>query len=426
MVKAPAIPSGKALVTTKKMPAYDEPAKVDVNGHRHFLQMMAHLLQAKEAGKTDGGKMAFRTMSEGRAHTSEHSDGAKKKHLVREGQGDAIEALALLQAHRQPGDFVLKASEGSKHDLAGKLALGEAQGGAAIDSRRHKGDGQVLAQNLKHPYAPGFAPDRIDDRLSKPTPVHMAMNAPLTGVPSRGRDAVPAEAKPVRLNGEPIAANAKASTEKTFAASGRTIPAIADAIKSDESNRGSDFNRFGKPHNGEAAAWFSSGPMSKIQQLVLHGQSAPTRAVDIVEQVKAAVTKGNFKTLADGSMQLSIKLHPAHLGELQIVLVKNETGLDVTLIAHTEAAKKLLESQLGDLKQSFQTLGMNVHKIDIQQPNAAQAQSSGFSGYPDGHSGGGHGREQGDKKPPTGREDQGDHDVGHAFDDWLTEGGSSS
>ena len=122
--------------------------------------------------------------------------------------------------------------------------------------------------------------------------------------------------------------------------------------------------------------FFTPGAMNKVQQFVLHvGKTAqPDVSQQIVDQVKSVISSGNLKTFLDGNMQLTVKLHPANLGSVNVTLLQTDDGLLATITTHSGATKDIVESQLSQLKHALISAGVNVQKIDVAQ--ATQPQQS--------------------------------------------------
>ncbi|WP_214482685.1 flagellar hook-length control protein FliK [Bacillus sp. SM2101] len=108
------------------------------------------------------------------------------------------------------------------------------------------------------------------------------------------------------------------------------------------------------------------GQMDKIQQFVLFvGQ--PDKGANqeqFIKDFQNILAKGNLSFL-NGNKTLQIKLFPEHLGSLRIELQQTEAGMLARIITSSTAAKELIESQLFNLKQSFQAQNIQVDKLVI-------------------------------------------------------------
>jgi|GEM_PF-5149882 len=67
-----------------------------------------------------------------------------------------------------------------------------------------------------------------------------------------------------------------------------------------------------------------------------------------------------------GTQKLLIRLSPEHLGMLKIELTQTENGLAAKILASSQQAKDLLESQIHGLRQAFIQQNIDVNRIDLQ------------------------------------------------------------
>lgn len=64
--------------------------------------------------------------------------------------------------------------------------------------------------------------------------------------------------------------------------------------------------------------------------------------------------------------KIFIKLYPEHLGMVKIELTQTEKGLAAKIVASTQRAKEILESQLHGLRQAFIQQNLEVNRLDLQ------------------------------------------------------------
>lgn len=109
-------------------------------------------------------------------------------------------------------------------------------------------------------------------------------------------------------------------------------------------------------------------PMTKAEQYVLHIGSADKgmNKEGFLREFQQLLGRSSFMQNGDHS-KLMIKLFPEHLGSLRIEIVKNEHGMTAKMIASTQQAKELLESQVSSLKQAFTNQQIHVDRLEIQQ-----------------------------------------------------------
>ena len=155
-----------------------------------------------------------------------------------------------------------------------------------------------------------------------------------------------------------------------------SVAGAQNAAKGQQDNQDDVMNHSSKQ------PFFIPGEMNKVQQFVLHAGKTvqPDVSQQIGDQVKSVISSGNLKTFLDGNMQLTVKLHPANLGSVNVTLLQTDDGLLATITTHSGATKDLVESQLSQLKHALISTGVNVQKIDVAQatqPQQSEAQQQG-------------------------------------------------
>lgn len=75
-----------------------------------------------------------------------------------------------------------------------------------------------------------------------------------------------------------------------------------------------------------------------------------------------------FKTMAkaDGAKELVVQLEPKELGKLVVKLTSVEGTVSVKILAHAPVTRELLETGLGNLRQSFAEQGIRFDKMEIE------------------------------------------------------------
>lgn len=97
------------------------------------------------------------------------------------------------------------------------------------------------------------------------------------------------------------------------------------------------------------------------------------------EQMDKFMVKQFTLSGAGGISEANINLHPEHLGEVQIRITIAHGQMSAQFIAHSEAAKDLLESQMSQLRGSLQSQGIQVERVEVvQQPQQTADGSSLF------------------------------------------------
>lgn len=89
-----------------------------------------------------------------------------------------------------------------------------------------------------------------------------------------------------------------------------------------------------------------------------------------------------------GSTEAKFNLFPEHLGHLEVKIVSQDGQVSVQIVTDSSIAKESLEGQLHQLRQSLQTQGLQVQKLEIvqQMPDSFDSNQAGLS-FSQGNSG---------------------------------------
>ncbi|MRG85397.1 flagellar hook-length control protein FliK [Salinibacillus xinjiangensis] len=122
-----------------------------------------------------------------------------------------------------------------------------------------------------------------------------------------------------------------------------------------------------------------SMPMSKTEQYTLylqrsHGQQSKASESNLLEEMQKVIKSSRF-IQNGGSTQLTIKLKPAHLGDMMLSFtqINGETAVKITVTS--QVAKEMVESNLTQLRHMFSPQQVVVEK---QAEPIIQQQSSSF------------------------------------------------
>jgi flagellar hook-length control protein FliK len=86
---------------------------------------------------------------------------------------------------------------------------------------------------------------------------------------------------------------------------------------------------------------------------------------------------------ADGVHRLTVHLHPADLGPVQVVAEVRNGDISVQLAGATEAGREALRNSLGDLKRELQQSGFGNCSLDLRQGSPQQEQARQQFGFLD-------------------------------------------
>lgn len=121
----------------------------------------------------------------------------------------------------------------------------------------------------------------------------------------------------------------------------------------------------------------STGVMAKAQQAVLYlgeGKTEQARSQEFVKQFQDLLGKSNLQSFKNGTQQLTLKLHPEHLGRLDVKLTQQNGQLTAQLLTTTKTARDMVESQIQQLRTTFQQQNIQVDRIEIQQQQTSNLQ----------------------------------------------------
>ncbi|SDN28128.1 flagellar hook-length control protein FliK [Alkalicoccus daliensis] len=103
------------------------------------------------------------------------------------------------------------------------------------------------------------------------------------------------------------------------------------------------------------------------QQPVMAQENNKASQEALIRQFENLLSKSNFQQLQNGIQQLTVKLHPASLGRLDITIQQINGVMTARLLTSTNTARELMESQVHQLKQAFQGSNLQVERIEITQ-----------------------------------------------------------
>jgi len=85
----------------------------------------------------------------------------------------------------------------------------------------------------------------------------------------------------------------------------------------------------------------------------------------LAEPVIEQAVRGVLLSVRDGASEMRVRMRPEHLGELHLRLVFKENVLSLDVSAQSTVVKSILESNLGQLRQSLHSNGVEVGKVSV-------------------------------------------------------------
>lgn len=321
--------------------------------------------------------------------------------------------------------FAQNSSRGAARNGSLSLQVGSAGGGRsgwsdAQQLRQGQADGAPGGPGLREQsrLVEGKGSERLSDRLARA--------ARDRGVADRSDQRIGDRANPSQDAG--ASTTDRVGSRAGASASGQTVSAKSDASGAAGAETGSQVegNPAGVVASGGAAQVRSaqgaaagnnavssintgSNAGSSSQQganasMLLGGQAGQTRmkagASQRSEQApaptpketaafKAQLARGLGAALRSGRGEVTLRLRPTTLGELQVRVQIKDSIVEAQIRPSTIEAHRLLTQSVDALRHSFEARGLQVGRIEIEQPPASKEGSGGAThqGHPGGQDG---------------------------------------
>jgi flagellar hook-length control protein FliK len=130
-----------------------------------------------------------------------------------------------------------------------------------------------------------------------------------------------------------------------------------------------------------------------FEQLMSKADLRKTAPRQVVEQI----VKGVKIQVEGGQTKARISLHPPSLGKVNMHIVTRDNQVSATFFAETSLVKEIIESNLPQLRESFQQQGLKVDQFNVfvgHQPAGNQAGQQNFSNAGGAHRSAGEGLEE--------------------------------
>jgi flagellar hook-length control protein FliK len=94
-----------------------------------------------------------------------------------------------------------------------------------------------------------------------------------------------------------------------------------------------------------------------------------TRPVEVPahQQITAAV--GTLRQRGDGAYHVSVHLHPADLGPVDLDVQLHHDSIELHMHAEHEHARELLTDHIGDIRRELEQLGLQATTVDVGDGN---------------------------------------------------------
>lgn len=158
------------------------------------------------------------------------------------------------------------------------------------------------------------------------------------------------------------------ATNDAVRANGAVEP--ARVIETDTADSGTDTGS-----DGEAGA--AAGSQHLMQSGAAGGDGLPPLRLPLRHPQWGEALAQRVMMLASGNRQLAqIRLHPAHLGPIEVSLKMNgEKGMQVSLHAHHALTREAIEQALPRLRELFDAQGIALADVQVQADGRGHAQA---------------------------------------------------
>ncbi len=192
---------------------------------------------------------------------------------------------------------------------------------------------------------------------------------------------------------EQAAAKASEPERQTVEQGARTVPASSD-VKGDQARHDAKDGFFGastreksapaKPQASGGGKIVPEGE-SAVQTAVQSAPSTSTVRAEAATGVRNAevyqqIENGAFKNLGQGLRQLVIRLDPADLGQVSVILQVKGKEVQAVLRAGSQETSQILNEQLGQLRTQLEAQGLKVGKLEVQTQLADSQSQSQWQG----------------------------------------------
>ncbi|SFF70503.1 flagellar hook-length control protein FliK [Halobacillus alkaliphilus] len=118
-------------------------------------------------------------------------------------------------------------------------------------------------------------------------------------------------------------------------------------------------------HSGTSISSLQTMPISRVEQHVIQvhqNQSSSSVPNQFMKELERILQSSRWFTSKPGSMEMQLRLKPNNLGEMMVKFAQINGELTVKIIASSQAAKEMLESNMGQLRHMFSPQQVVVEK----------------------------------------------------------------
>lgn len=146
----------------------------------------------------------------------------------------------------------------------------------------------------------------------------------------------------------------------------KEAPALMTSTAEGTESKGSETGNV-QPKTDVTQAQSSIANRNEIEEAIVRlaeTGSNERRAKELIRQFTNILQKSHFSQALQ-TKSLTIRLYPEHLGSLRIELVQRDGAMIARILASTNMAKDMLDSQIHQLRQAFVQQNIQVDKVDV-------------------------------------------------------------
>ncbi|WLR43537.1 flagellar hook-length control protein FliK [Bacillus carboniphilus] len=110
---------------------------------------------------------------------------------------------------------------------------------------------------------------------------------------------------------------------------------------------------------------FSTNQLDSPQVTSDGSKKGELNSYRFMDQILIAIKKGNFNHHPNGTSRLVLKLTPEHLGTITISIVEKEGQRMAKLIANSQSAKELLDTNIQSLQRNLPHFSIHIDRFEI-------------------------------------------------------------
>jgi hypothetical protein len=131
-----------------------------------------------------------------------------------------------------------------------------------------------------------------------------------------------------------------------------------------------------------ASTLVAGAPAGPAAQATPPAVPTPAPAATLPPAVQLAMHLAPLRTAPDGTHRLTVRLHPAELGRVEVRVEVRDGVVSVLLTPGVDATRDLLREALGDLRRDLAGQGFQSATLDVADPRSGPGRQGAQPGLP--------------------------------------------